>query len=93
MNYPDERLTDTSKYSHAEICETLDRWYDAEAKYNAALNALPESVACSLPWLEPVVCPSDGVWHRAGNAEMFPVQKWRKLIKQHERLTSRIRAL
>lgn len=90
MQHPDEKLTATSRYSHAEICATLDRWCEVEKQYDAVLASLPEGTV--VDWLEPVVCPVDGAWHRAGNAEMFPVQKWRKLIKQHECAIARLRS-
>jgi len=99
MQYPDEKLTHTSKYSYAEICAALDQWEQVETRYNAVLAELPDYSALSaelqdeITWLEPIVCPMDGAWHRSGNAEMFPVKKWNKLIAQHKRLVSRIQAL
>lgn len=99
MQYPNEKLTATSRYSHAEICATLDEWQETEARYNAVLAELPDysllpvELRDEITWLEPVSCPMDGVWHRAGNAEMFPVAKWKKLIRKHSKLTSRINAL
>jgi len=96
--YPSPRLTATSRYSHEEICNALDRWADVERKFNEAINAvdyaaLPQDILDKLTWLEPVSCPMDGTWHRAGNAERYPVKKWNKLISQHEKLTARLRAL
>lgn len=98
MIYPDERLAAFSKYSYAEICATLDQWAKTEKRFDAVINAvdyatLPQDILDEITWLEPVSCPTDGTWHRSGNAEMFPVKKWNKLIKKHEKLASRIENL
>lgn len=99
MEYPDEKLTALSKYSHAEICTTLDQWHEVEGQFNAAINAvvdyyaLPTDLLKAIDDLEPIVCPMDGMWRRAGNTERFPVKKWQKLIRQHKQLVSQIQTL
>lgn len=98
MQYPDEKLAATSRYSYEEICTTLDRWEDMEKRFDAAINAvddyyaLPQNILNEIDALETLVCPMDGIWHRAGNAERFPVKKWKTLIKQHERALSHLQA-
>jgi hypothetical protein len=97
--YPDKELAATSRYGYEEICATLDQWNEAQARFEAVLNdlpdyyALPADIQKEIDWLEPVSVPVDGTWHRAGNTERFPVLKWRKIIKQHDKLASRIKAL
>lgn len=98
MQYPDKALAATSRYDYAAICTTLDQWEAIEKRFDAAINAvdydaLPQTILDQINDLEPLVCPTDGTWHRAGNAERFPVRKWQSLIRQHELVVSRIEKL
>jgi len=95
-SYPDPRLTALSRYSHQEICATIDQWHETEARFNALIQQLPDNFPLwdEINWLEPVSWREIGNQrHSAGSAEDYPVRKWQVLIRKHNRLSSRIEAI
>lgn len=98
ISYPDPRLTALSKYSHQEICNTIDRWVEVEKRLNELYELIPSN---SPLWeeindlgLEPIRWRNIGDQrHRAGSTEDYPVKKWQKLIRQHNHLVSRIETI
>lgn len=92
--YPDPRLTALSRYSHEEICTTLDQWRKTEARFNAVIASLPDDSPLweEINWLEPVSW-WDGQRRSAGSTEDYPVRKWQKLIRQHEQMIARMEML
>ena len=93
---PDPDYTRFSRYSHEEIVACLDKWYTIAEELEKIYPHIPDRS----PWwekiyeLEEVSFVDDrhhcGARH-GGSQEKYPIRKWEKLIKQHERLLKQLR--
>ena len=86
--YPREDCPLFSQYTREEICACLDKWYAIEEQLEAIYPHIPDSSPFwkKINALEEVHFYDIRVSRGVGSQEMYPVRKWEKLIKQHERL-------